>query len=456
MRTNPVRQVAEAPDEIDLIPRARAATTSSGVKERGSETRIAALEAQARRYETAVDKISQGICFFDGEQRLILSNRRYAEMYRLTPDQVRPGTTLREIAERRFAVGTCAQAVDDYVLLCDRINSSGDAKIWTSDLKDGRTIHICHQPMPDGGWVATHEDITELKASRAVANERISLQALIDWVPDYLWIKDTESRFVVANKAVASDSGRKRTSDMIGLTDFDLHAPEAAQEFRALEQNIVRCGQPMLDQEEFIVDGWGNGKWLSSTKVPLRNDQNGIIGLVGIARDITDRKRADALRDGQAQILEMIAMQAPLEDLLEHLMHLIESQITGTFGSILLLDQERTRLRCAVAPSLAESYTTAVDGVCVGPEARSFAAAVHRRETVITADIMQDPLWEEHRDLAAQHGHRSCWSTPILSHRGDALGVLAIYSASVREPTEAEAKLIALTTHVAAIAIERK
>ena len=60
--------------------------------------------------------------------------------------------------------------------------------------------------MPDGGWVATHEDITELKATRSVANERISLQALIDWVPDYLWVKDAESRFVVANKAPASDN----------------------------------------------------------------------------------------------------------------------------------------------------------------------------------------------------------------------------------------------------------
>ncbi len=97
--------------------------------------------------------------------------------------------------------------VEDYLAWCDRVNSTPDAKNLTIELKDGRTIHIFHQPMPDGGWVATHEDITELKAKRAVANERISLQALIDWVPDYLWVKDTESRFIIANKATASDNG---------------------------------------------------------------------------------------------------------------------------------------------------------------------------------------------------------------------------------------------------------
>ncbi|TIS31553.1 PAS domain-containing protein, partial [Mesorhizobium sp.] len=93
----------------------------------------------------------------------------------------------------------------------------------------------------------------------------------------------------------------------------DLHAPELAQKFRAIEQGVLRSGQPMIDEEEFVVDASGAGKWFSSTKVPLRNVQNDIFGLVGIAHDITARKQADTLRDGQAQILEMIATSAPLE-----------------------------------------------------------------------------------------------------------------------------------------------
>jgi PAS fold len=187
------------------------------------------LRAQALRYQTAMDNIAQGVCFFDGEERLILCNRRYAEIYRLTPEQVRPGAGLREIVERRAAAGTCPMATEEYFSWCAALISSAEPKNWTAALRDGRSIQVHRQPMPDGGgWVSTHDDISELQGSRAVAKERMSLQTLIDWAPDYLWVKGAESRFVVANKAIAEDCARAATSDMIGLTDFGVHAPEAA------------------------------------------------------------------------------------------------------------------------------------------------------------------------------------------------------------------------------------
>lgn len=456
MRANPIRETAEASGETGLAALTKLATASFKVVERDLQARITTLEALALRYETAIDSISQGVCFFDREERLILCNRRYAEIYRLASEQVRPGTTLREIVEHRAVAGTCSMAVGDYLTLVESINSSAVARTWVTELEDGRTIQICHQPMPDDGWVATHEDVTELKATRSVANELITLQTLIDWVPDYLWVKDAESRLVVVNKALASDSGRAKTSDMIGLTDFDLHGPEAARAFRALEQDILSSGQPMIDREESIVDASGAQRWLLSTKVPLRNDRNEIFGLVGIARDITERKRADVLRDGQSQILQMIAMSAPLEEVLRHLMHLVESQLTGIYGSVLLLDDDGIHLRNGAAPSLAAAYTRAIDGIRIGPKAGSCGTAVYRRETVIVADTTLDPLWEEFRELATTHGYRSCWSTPILSHQGAVLGTFALYSATVREPTAVETRLIDAATRIAGIAIERK
>ncbi|WP_245492388.1 MULTISPECIES: EAL domain-containing protein [unclassified Mesorhizobium] len=424
--------------------------------ERDLRARIASLEGQALRFETAIDNVSQGICFFDAGERLILSNRRYAEIYHIAPEQLRPGLTLREIVALRVAVGTSATDADAYLALARSVNSGTAPRVWTANLADGRTIQVCHQPMPDGSWVATHEDITALAANRQIAAERISLQTLIDWVPDYLWVKDTERRFIVANRALALDSGREKTSDMVGLTDFDLHAPELARKFRAVEQNVLSSGQPMIDKEEFIVDALGAGKWVSSTKVPLRNAQNDVIGLVGIAHDVTARKQADVLRDGQAHILEMIAMSALLEDVLDRLMRLVESQLTGIFGSVLLLDKDGSHLRHGGAPSLAKEYTDAIDGIAIGPKVGSCGTAVYRREPVIVADIMQDPLWEEYRQVVAPFGYRSCWSTPILSHQGAVLGVFAMYSMTVREPTEAETRLIDFTTRIAGIAIERK
>lgn len=456
MATKSSRQTADAPESANLTTLAQLATASYEALERELRATIAALQDQALRFQTAIENISQGICFFDADERLILCNRRYAEIYRLAPEQLQPGAALREIVERRVAVGTSAMNADAYLALARAVNSGTASGNWTAELADGRTIQVCHQPMPDGGWVATHEDISELSANRLVVDERISLQTLIDLVPDYMWVKDTESRFVVANRAIASDSGRDSTSDMIGLSDFDLHAPDLAQKFRLIEQQLMRDGQPMIDEEEFVVDASGTGKWFLSTKLPLRNVQNNIFGLVGIARDITARKQAEILRDGQAHILEMIAKSAPLEDVLERLMRLVESQLAGIFGSVLLLDKDGSHLRHAAAPSLARDYTDAVDGAAVGPRAGSCGTAVYRREPVIVADIMQDPLWQDYRELARPHGLRSCWSTPILSHQGAVLGVFAMYSMTVREPTEAETRLIDFTTRIAGIAIERK
>ena len=456
MRKFRVKQDAGAPEKINLAALAKLQAASLEFMERDQQATIAALDAQALRYETALDNISQGVCFFDGDQRLILCNSRYAKIYRLEPEDIRPGTTLREIAEHRFAIGTSSMAADEYLAWCASVNAGTDPGTWTAELTDGRTIHVCHQPMPDGGWVATHEDITELKAKRAMAKERISLQALIDFVPDYLWVKDTESRFLVANKALTSDSGRAQTSELVGLRDHDFHAPHIADGFLADEQKILRDGQPMIDKEEFVVDAAGVDKWVLSTKVPLRDDNNEIFGLVGIARDITERKQSDALRDGQAQILEMIAVSAALIDVLDRLMRLVESQLTGIFGSVLLLDEDGQHLRHGASPSLAHAYTKLIDGIQVGPTVGSCGTAVYRREPVIVTDIMSDPLWNDYRHVAAPHGYRSCWSTPILSPQGTVLGVFAMYSMSVREPTLAETRLIDLTTHIAGIAIERK
>jgi diguanylate cyclase (GGDEF)-like protein/PAS domain S-box-containing protein len=451
-----MKQDASAPEKVNLAALAKLQAVSRDFLERDERAEIAALRAQALRYETAIDKISQGVCFFDGEKRLILGNRRYAEIYGLKIEDLPPGTSLREISERRIRIGTCPMAVEDYLAWSDRVNSIPDAQNLTIELKDGRTIHIFHQPMPDGGWVATHEDITELKTKRAIANERISLQALIDFVPDYLWVKDRESRFLVVNKALSMCNGRKSTSEVVGQTDFDFHAPEIARQFRADELEVLRSGKTMIDKEEFVVEAAGLTKWLLSTKVPLRDENNEIVGLVGIARDITERKKADALRNEQAQILELIAMSTPLGEVLERLMRLVEAQLDGIFGSVLLLDEDGHHLRHGAAPSLAEAYTKVIDGVRFGPKVGSCGTAVFRRAPVIVSDIMSDPLWEDYTELVAAYGYRSCWSTPILSHQGAVLGVFAMYSKSVREPTEIETRLIDVTTRIAGIAIERK
>ena len=90
------------------------------------------------------------------------------------------------------------------------------------------------------------------RASARIADERLSLQALIDRLPDNLWVKDVKSRFVISNQATAARMGFVGPADLIGKTDLELLPPEIAQKFFADEQEIVRTGKPMIDMEEYV------------------------------------------------------------------------------------------------------------------------------------------------------------------------------------------------------------
>ncbi|CAN7617002.1 EAL domain-containing protein [Rhizobium sp. LjRoot254] len=434
--------------------------TADGPPASGTETdslsELPTLMAQMLRYQTAIDNISQGVCFFDGEYRLVLSNDRYAELYRLDPELLQPGMTLWEIIDLRFQSGMCPMdTAEEYHVFCTSPEVADRSHVRNVELRDGRIIRICHQPMADGGWVATHEEITDKVANAALANERLSLQHLIDTVPDYLWVKDLECRFVVANKALAADCGRT-PAEMIGLSDADFHSPDLAKSFRERELAILATEIPMIDREESILDTTGACKWFASTKMPLRDENNVVFGLIGIARDITERKRSEMLSKGQAKVLEMIATAAPLQDILTELIHLVEGQLTGIIGSVLLLDADGLHLRHGAAPSLHPAYIEAINGVRVGPNVGSCGTAVYRRESVIVADTQTDPLWADYRDLASTFGYRACWSEPIISHTGPVLGTFAMYSETIRRPTDSERALVEVATRIAGIAIERK
>ncbi len=144
------------------------------------------------------------------------------------------------------------------------------------------------------GLIGVARDISERKrAEQAWKSERALYRAMIDQVPDYLFVKDIDSRFIVVNRAVAADLGLQ-PDDVMGKTDFELHAPDLARKFFADEQKVIESGKPLLDIEEFVLDASGNEKWLSTSKVPLRNDKNEIVGIVGVSRNIGERRRIEA------------------------------------------------------------------------------------------------------------------------------------------------------------------
>lgn len=313
------------------------------------------------------------------------------------------------------------------------------------------------RPPPREGHIA--KDGTKSRHSfpraESLAEKAKWLRLVVDQVSDYLFVKDRDCRFVFANQAVAHDLGLESGSELIGRKDTEVHPLELAKKYEADEREVMRSGEPKIDFEEFIIRPDGRRKWVSSSKFPLRGEDGEVYGVFGVSRDITARKRTELLMTGQAQILEMIATGRPLPDVLDALLRMIEQQLDGVLGSILLLDEDGKRLFHGAAPSLPQAYCDLINGVEIGPCVGSCGTAAFLGEPVIVDDIYADPLWAPYRALAEPYGLKSCWSTPIISHDRKVLGTFAMYRKQSGIADVAESQLIADTVRLAAIAIER-
>jgi PAS domain S-box-containing protein len=156
------------------------------------------------------------------------------------------------------------------------------------------------------GVVAVIADITERKrAEERSARERNILFALMDNLPDLIFVKDSDGRFATVNLAYLRFLGKLKPEDVLGRTESDFVSPEIAVNSRAQERDIVRGNQASIDREELLVDAHGVPRWFSTTRVPFDDPQGGVAGIIALSRDITKRKLLET-QLSQAQKLESI------------------------------------------------------------------------------------------------------------------------------------------------------
>src|SRR5450755_1898526 len=211
------------------------------------------------QFDTAINNMSQGLCFFDAAQRLIVCNDRYVEMYGLSPDRVAPGTPLAEIVDMRFEAGSFpAMSRDEYLQW--RANIAVSAKPTESivELRNGRTFKIRHRPMPDLGWVATHEDITEQRRSEVKIEYMAHHDSLTGLANRVLLNERLEHAIsLIDRKEMVADRlrGLVRETDTIarmGGDEFVIVQPFIADpaDATALAQRIIT-----LMSEPYSIDG---------------------------------------------------------------------------------------------------------------------------------------------------------------------------------------------------------
>ncbi|HEX5698872.1 MAG TPA: diguanylate cyclase [Rhodoferax sp.] len=186
-----------------------------------------------------------------------------------------------------------------------------------------------------------------------------------------------------------------------------------------------------------------------------------------LARQLNDMldtlaQRDQALKDSakyeqsRSHILELVSVDAPLQEVLEATVRGVEQFHPAMLCSILLLDDQGQHLGQVVAPSLPNFYNAAMEGIKIGPGVGSCGTAAFSGERVIVKDIATHPYWADFKGLAAQAGLASCWSQPIFSSTGRVLGTFAIYHRQVNTPTAQDIVVIENAARLAAIAIEKK
>ncbi len=178
------------------------------------------------------------------------------------------------------------------------------------------------------------------------------LRAILQNMPESIYFKDLESRFLCASRSLAVKCGVD-PEELIGLTDFDIFSHEHAQQAFDDEQEIIRTGQPILDAEE--KETWADGSvtWVATTKMPLYSDENVIVGTFGVSRDITKRKRAENdLKATQTELLEASRL-AGMAEISTGILHNIGNALNSVNTSTSLIQSKLERSRLANLPKVA-------------------------------------------------------------------------------------------------------
>ena len=253
-----------------------------------------ALRASEQRFRALVETTSDFVWEVDQNGFYTYANPKVKDLLGYDPEEV--------IGKTPFDLMPLDEAERIAKLFGD-IVESGRAFATLENInlhKDGRRVVLETSGVPilDAkgnlvGYRGIDRDITERKlAEERLAEDRTLLRTLIDNLPDLIYAKHIDGRFVLANEAFVDFVGEATEQEIIGRTDFDFFPGDQAIKYYADEQVVLNSGQPLINKQEQVEDKARRGRWVLSTKAPLRDGSGKIIGLVCLNRDITDSKRS--------------------------------------------------------------------------------------------------------------------------------------------------------------------
>ena len=278
---------------------------------------LGALANTNKQFDDALNNMSQGLLLFGSSKRIVVVNRKYIEMYGLSPDVVKPGCRLDELLRHRKATGSFSGDVEQYCAGLDGALTQGQATSFVVEMPDGRSILLVNQPLADGGWVATHEDITErqklllahTEAERRLQEQKLQLDTALNNMVHGLCMFDAQGRVILFNERYREMMGLPAES-LLGLSLLNLmkyrkttgdFTPDPEQFFASVLAD-VRAGKTSTK-----IMGTARGRSLRVVDHPMANG-----GWVATFEDITEQRQVEQERDRNREFLDQIIENVPV------------------------------------------------------------------------------------------------------------------------------------------------
>ena len=252
------------------------------------------VSEQNARLDAALNNMIQGLCMFDAHNRLVVWNERYRAMYNIDPLGIWRGCTISDLLKARIAAGMFPLDPEKYDRDLRAALKQGKCVTLNIDLADGRTISVVNQPIESGGWVATHEDVSERKrAERELENTRSFLNMIIENVPSPIIVKDPDLRYLLFNRAAEKCLGVDRSA-LLGKTAAEV-MPGMSDTVDEHDRQLLESGKSIFVDEHAVATPGNGTRIVTATRLPVMGPDGKVQYLISMIHDVTDRKR-DELR----------------------------------------------------------------------------------------------------------------------------------------------------------------
>jgi diguanylate cyclase (GGDEF)-like protein/PAS domain S-box-containing protein len=259
--------------------------------------------------DAALNNMGQGLCMFGPDNRLQLWNQRYLTMYRLSPEKIHAGMTVDDLCAVRDAAGTAFEDMDSYRAELGAAMDQAAGASCIGEIRDGRTINVIYQPMPNGGWVVTHEDITEREsAKRDLERTRSFLDTIIENVPSAIMVKEfPDLRYRLINQAGERHLGIGRQS-VLGKCAYEVFPSAMARAIDARDRQVLASEAGSVIHEYEFEGLSGDPHVVVTRRIALKDAAGHAKYLVTAIHDVTERKQSEAR-------IAHLALHDPLTDL---------------------------------------------------------------------------------------------------------------------------------------------